>query len=64
MKIGIFVTLQIVKCYEALAGTPLPPRPVSFPENLPISHPKFTVTRGETGAPRIPHSVEGSNHLS
>ena len=37
MKIGIFITLKIEKCYEALAGPPLPPRPVSFPENLPIS---------------------------
>ena len=37
MKINILQILQIGKCYEALAGPPLPPRPVSFPENLPIS---------------------------
>ena len=37
MKIDIFITLKIEKCYEALACPPLPPRPITFPENLPIS---------------------------
>ena len=37
MKIGIFITLKIEKCYETLDGPPLPPRPISSPENLPIS---------------------------
>ena len=30
MKIRLFITLQIEKCYEALAGPPLPPRPAGL----------------------------------
>ena len=37
MKIGIFIPFKIEICYEALVGHPLPPSPVSFPENSPIS---------------------------
>ena len=37
MKIGIIIAIKIEKCYEALPVPPLPPRPVSIPENLPIS---------------------------
>ena len=37
MKIGMFITLKIEKCHEALVVPLLPPRSVSFPETLPIS---------------------------
>ena len=53
MKIGISLTLKIEKCYETFAGPLLPPRPVIFLKIYPFP----PVTHGETGAPRIAHSV-------
>ena len=37
MKIGIFITLNVEKCYETLADPLLPPRPKSSPETLTMS---------------------------
>ena len=51
MKIKKFITLKIEKCYETLAGPSLPHRPVSFPENLPISTRYLWGNRGHTDSP-------------
>ena len=53
MKMGIFITLKIEKCYDALAGPRYRPSPHVSLKIYPFP----PVTHGRTGAPRIPHSM-------
>ena len=53
MQIGIFITLEIEKCYGPLLAPRYRPAPYVSLKIYPFP----PVTRGESGAPRIPHSV-------